>query len=219
MDENLPPQNFFVDLLKRNLLIFILISLGIVLAVVGLIQYFGSNKSPSAQIISANESEAEIEQSEKASSSIVFDIAGQVQNPGVYTLPAGSRVADVIEAAGGFSQGADREYIAKRINLAQKVTDGGKIYIPSTGEPVVNANQSGSNMNTDVSVMGAVDTAGLIDINSASEAQLDTLPRVGPVTAKKIIDNRPYKAIEELVSKKVVGQAAFEGLRDKIVAQ
>lgn len=139
---------------------------------------------------------------------ISIDIEGAVVRPGVYTLVEGNRLQDAVIAAGGFSAEADKEIIAKSLNLAKKVTDGDKIYIPKIGEPTpqVQGTQS-SNGST------------LIGLNTAVEAQLESLPGIGPATASKIIDNRPYKTLDELVSKKVVSKNLFDKIKDKVTLE
>ena len=147
-----------------------------------------------------------IEENQASLSAEIFvDVAGAVVKPGVYKLAAGSRIADAINTAGGFSPGADSQFISKGINLAQKLSDGVKIYVPQKGESgsVVGTAQSSS-------------SSGLININSATSNQLDTLPGIGPVTAQKIISGRPYSRIEELLEKKIVGASTFEKIKDKI---
>ena len=135
------------------------------------------------------------------------DIEGAVVHPGLYSLPGGSRVEDAITAAGGLTSVVDEALFARTINRAMKLVDGAKLFIPSdeTGESstITNANPTDSQ-----SIQ--------VSINSASESQLDTLPGVGPVTAKKIIDNRPYQTLEELVSKKAVGSSVFENIKSFI---
>ncbi len=131
---------------------------------------------------------------------MVVDIEGAVQKPGVYKLSYDARVQDLLIAADGLGKDADREKVAKSLNLAAKLTDGAKIYIPFNGEG---------------SVMGEA-TNGPININSASVSDLDSLPGIGKITANKIIANRPYGNIEELVAKKIVGQKVFEEIKEKI---
>ncbi len=141
---------------------------------------------------------------------VVVDIAGSVENPGVYQMEVGSRIGDLIIAAGGLSSSAHREWIAKNVNQAARLIDGTKVYIPSVDEPIEELVQGQND------VLGvSYDT--VININLASESELDTLPGVGPVTANKIIANRPYQRIEELKDRKVVGQATFEKIKDLIV--
>jgi len=137
------------------------------------------------------------------------DVSGAVVSPGVYTLPFDARVEDAIKAAGGVTSSADPVYLSKSINLAQKVTDGMKIYVPKVGD----AGQGGAG-----AVAGAsTSEQKQININDATLAELDTLPGVGLVTAQKIIDNRPYSGIEELSTKKVVNKSVYDKIKGMVV--
>lgn len=140
------------------------------------------------------------------------DVAGSVQTPNVYILPAGSRVQDVLSAAGGLSAQADREWVARFINRAAPVADGAKLYIPRQGE------QNNSTVQNKKMVSGEVagETTSLINVNTATQTELDTLPGIGEKTAEKIIAGRPYNTIEALVEKKIVGQSVFGNIRNLI---
>ena len=140
-----------------------------------------------------------------------IDIEGAVEKPGVYTLPPNSRVQDALIASGGLSQSADRQQVAQNLNLAAPLTDGAKLYIPAVGEQMMT---SGTTSNSSGAVMGI--GSKLVNINQASESDLDGLPGVGPVTAQKIIDNRPYQNVQELLDKKVVGQSIFTKIKDQV---
>ena len=142
-----------------------------------------------------------------SSSSIEADIQGAVINPGVYEMDLGSRVGDLIVLAGGLSSSADREWIAK--NQAARLPDGAKLYIHSVGEPIVDSGNGADD------ILG-ISSDSVININSASESELDTLPGIGPVTSQKIIAGRPYQTIEELKERKIVGQATYEKIKDLI---
>src|SRR5258706_10926313 len=109
------------------------------------------------------------------------DVEGAVVNPGVYKLSQNARVQDGLIAAGGLSAVADREAVAKSLNLAAKLSDGIKIYVPKIGDPSTGSgkNISGSSGN----ILGAA--TGLVNINSATADQLDNLSGVGPVPAQK----------------------------------
>jgi len=147
-----------------------------------------------------------IDENQATSSAEIFvDVSGAVLKPGVYRLAYGSRVADAINTAGGFSSSADSNFISKSLNLAQKLSDGAKIYIPKKGE-------SGQTLGTTQSSLNS----SLVNINSASLDQLDALPGIGPATAQKIISARPYSRVEELLEKKIVGASTFEKIKDKI---
>lgn len=138
------------------------------------------------------------------SAEIKVDIEGAVVHPGLYSLPEGGRVEDAITAAGGLAGNVDNALFSKTINRAMKLIDGAKLFIPSKDDTSHNSNTN-------------IDTGtGYISINFATESELDTLSGVGPVTAQKIISNRPYQTLEELVSKKAVGAALFGKIKDKL---
>ena len=146
---------------------------------------------------------------------IVVDIEGAVISPGVYELSKDARLKDLIVKSGGLSASADRNWFAKNMNLASKLTDGSKIYIPLVGEKA-----EAASINSSVMGAGALQASqnGLININTGSSTELDSLPGVGPVTSSKIIQNRPYQTVEDLLSKKVVSSKVFSQIKDKISA-
>ena len=153
-----------------------------------------------------NEAEPADEESER----IFIDVEGAVKAPGVYELSSESRVQDAITAAGGMHKDVDRFAVAKNMNMAAKISDGMKIYIPFEGEtPLMTSIQEGSGE------VAGIQT-GMINVNTASQSTLEELSGVGPVTAKKIIDNRPYETVNELLTKKVVGQSVFEKIKDQV---
>ncbi|MCX6816266.1 MAG: helix-hairpin-helix domain-containing protein [Candidatus Beckwithbacteria bacterium] len=136
---------------------------------------------------------------------IFVDVAGAVEKPGVYQLSSNSRVNDVLVVAGGLGAKADREWVSQNLNLAQKLTDGQKIYIPSQEEVVKDGPSS-----------EIYKGPSFVNINMATGAELDTLYGVGPATAQKIIDNRPYASTEELLTKKVVKSNVYESIKNQI---
>lgn len=131
---------------------------------------------------------------------IVVDVGGAVNRPGVYSLKTSSRVNDAIAAAGGLSAEADES----RVNLAAKVSDGQKVFVPTKTQQLTVDNGQLTSSQQD---------SGLVSINSATEKELDTLPGIGPVTAGKIINVRPYSSIDELLSKKAVSKSVFEKIK------
>lgn len=151
----------------------------------------------------------------QAGMTIQVDVSGAVASPGVITLASDSRMQDAIKAAGGLAPEANNEWIAKNLNLATKLSDAAKIYIPFVGEEGI---ISGNNGDTHSASSGRAGTTGLININSASQAQLESLPGIGPVTAQKIIANRPYSVVSDLLTKKSVGQSVFEKIREQVTA-
>lgn len=150
--------------------------------------------------------------SQRVSKSIKVDIEGSVVKPGVYEFSEGERIEDAIKRAGGYTEKADLDWMEGNLNKAALLTDGGKIYIPAIGEKLESVQ-----INTDSSKVDTLGvTTGLININSASQSDLETLPGVGPVTAGKIIDSRPFATLEELRTKKAVGNALFDKIKDKL---
>ncbi|MDP3999987.1 MAG: helix-hairpin-helix domain-containing protein [bacterium] len=150
---------------------------------------------------------------------IVVDIEGAVAKPGVRELPGGSLVADAVKASGGFTQDADRVWVAKDLNQAEELKDHQKLYIPLVGEMVESTSDpAGSNNGGSVGDDGESD--GLININTATASELENLPGVGEVTAKKIIDYReafgPFESAEELMEVSGIGEKTFEKMRDQV---
>lgn len=140
-------------------------------------------------------------------SKITVDVEGAVIKPGVYSLNSSARVKDALIATGGLSSDADRGWVAKNLNLALKLSDSMKIYIPFQGDNKVQGTTS--------SIGGSL-ISSLININSATLSELDSLPGIGPVTAQKIVDGRPYSSINDLLSKKILKSSVFEKIKDKI---
>jgi competence protein ComEA len=141
----------------------------------------------------------------------VVAAAGAVLHPGVYKLPAGSRVIDVIAAAGGAATDADLD----RVNLAAKVTDGQRVYVPRKGE----AGDPGA-VAGDASAGGGDSAAAIVDLNSATEEQLESLPGVGPATAKAILDYRTqhgrFRSVNELLNVRGIGESKLAQLRPHV---
>jgi competence protein ComEA len=136
------------------------------------------------------------------------DVGGAVARPGVYHLPPGSRVADAIDAAGGYGPSIDAALADRQLNLAAVVRDGEQVHVPARGEggpaaAVPDGPASGS-------------AGGPVNLNTATPEALDTLPGVGPATVAKIVaarEERPFATVDELLARKVVGAATLEKLR------
>jgi competence protein ComEA len=136
---------------------------------------------------------------------IVVHVAGAVARPGVLRLPDGARVVDAVDAAGGFATDAD----PSRVNLAAKVADGQRVYVPRIGEATpVDAALSGPNSTT---------PTGPVDLNTASIDELDRLPGIGPATAAAIVEHRSrngaFHSVDELRDVPGIGEAKLAQLR------
>jgi competence protein ComEA len=132
-------------------------------------------------------------------------VVGAVMNPGVYFLLQGSRVADALEAAGGPTEEAD----LVRVNLAKRVYDEEHIYVPRLGEE-----------NPPLPLSTGGEAGGKININTATAAELETLPSIGPVLAQRIIDyrkaNGPFAVIEDIKNVQGIGEGIFEEIKELI---
>jgi competence protein ComEA len=149
------------------------------------------------------------------SGGLVVDIAGAVVVPGVYHLPPGSRIGDAIHAAGGFSPRVDADRVAAELNLAATLTDGQQVRVPSRDDDQAATGGGGSATGAPGGGTGA-----RIDLNSATQAELESLPGIGPVTAGKIIASRtesPFRTVDELRERGLVGEKTFDTIRPLLV--
>lgn len=194
-----------METIKKHWWQILLMSGGLVMMVVGIVLAQRETKGESLLIV-----EPSILPS-PALTLLVIDVEGAVEKPGIYQLPSGSRVGEGIVAAGGLSIQADRSYVARFINQAELVRDGMKLYIPEKGEQIDISDPLRGTGN-----LQATSLNGAISINSASEAELDTLWGVGAARAKTIIDNRPYVSLEELVTKAKLTQDVIDKNQGKI---
>lgn len=117
------------------------------------------------------------------------DVRGAVRAPGVVAAPPGARIADVLALAGGLTDDAD----TAALNLARHVVDEDRVDVPRRGE-----------------------RTALIDLNTASQAALEALPGIGPVTARAIVAGRPYAGTDELVDRRIVPQSTYARIRDLV---
>ena len=148
-----------------------------------------------------------------AGQGLVIDVAGAVLRPGVYHLPVGSRIADAIAAAGGFGPRVDA-LAAQTLNLAAPLADGVQVRVPSRDDATSRSGESPGTGSGATSGSGAA-SGRPIDLNTATTAELDTLPGIGPVTAGKIIasrEERPFSAVADLQTRKLVGPSTFAKL-------
>lgn len=157
---------------------------------------------------------------------LTVQASGAVARPGVYDLPAGARVDDLVRAAGGLTGEADPD----RTNLAAPLADGERVWIPRRTDlavPEVLAGGRGSSgggasaaSGPDAAGAGPTEPSGPIDLNTASAEELDRLPGVGPATASAILAYREehgrFSSVDELLDVRGIGEAKLEALRDAV---
>lgn len=180
----------------------------IILVIICLLVY-ATNHAKADETVS-DEINSSVAVTEEVPKEVVVDICGAVKSSKVVVLETGSRVEDAIKAAGGLSDDAD----LSGINRAAELTDGEKIYIPTYDETA-----KGITYKADSSSTGK-DTSGLININTASADELQTLKGIGPVTAEKIVSYRSqygsFKNIEDIKEVNGIGDKTYSDIKDSI---
>lgn len=181
--------------------------------VVGLVWYRvgvdgGSTASNAALTVSTEAVTTSTAGGGPESGDLTVHVAGAVATPGVIKLAAGSRVIDALERAGGGNPDADLD----RLNLAAKLTDGQKVFVPKVGEPLP----------ADAAAAGSTEPgAGApVDLNSANQEQLEALPGIGPTLATAILAERErrggFRSVDDLRSVRGIGDARFADLHDLV---
>ena len=155
---------------------------------------------------------------------IVVDVAGAVVAPGLYHLATGARIGDAIDAAGGFGPRVDVDRVGQELNLAAALADGDQVRVPSRDDPATApggpANGSGGSGGSSGSG-GSGGSGALLNLNTATQSELEALPGIGPVTAGKIMaarDETPFRAADELRERGLVGEKTFEDIKGLVTA-
>ena len=182
------------ELSRSQLLIYAAIAVAVIVIGARWIRSSGAGSGGGAELSFAADSTHEAEGTRDA----VVHVAGAVERPGVYRLPAGSRVTDAVRRAGGFGHGANRD----AINLAARLSDGQQVVVPARGTATATA---------------AAGQTGPISLGSATVEQLDQVEGIGPVTAQKIIEFRDQhgglSSIDQLDEVDGIGPSTMQTLR------
>ena len=195
----------FMPMYKKSLLILLIIAL----FSAGITYYRLNNQD--IDIIDNEEELTANTNTTNSKSMITVYVSGEVNKPGLIQIDSNARVSDAITACGNFTPLADKN----AINLAQKLSDGIHIQVPTikNSANTASATNNSSNSPNDKS-------NDLININTATKEELDTLPGIGPATAEKILNYRQehgnFQSIEDLKNVKGIGEAKFNKLQDKI---
>ena len=170
----------------------------------------------------SNEVDVSSQISPEAENTIVIHITGEVKNSGVFTLKEGSRIDDAIKAAGGATKNADLD----EINLAYELQDGQKIYIPNkkdkekSDEKVYITSESGNNVVVQENTVENGGNSKKVNINTASQSELETLPGIGESIANRIIEyreqNGKFAKPEDIQNVKGIGTAKYNKIKDLI---
>lgn len=196
---------------NKKIIITIISVLVIVLLIV-----INLNSEGEEVIIESIETDTVVNQEPKVVNKIMVHIIGCVNNPGVIEIQEDARIIDVIGEAGGLTAEAD----ISKVNLAYKVKDAQKIYIPSIyddDEIEYITTENGSNV---IIENRGEEANAVVNINSATQTELETLPGIGPSTALKIVNyrekNGKFKSIEDIKQVPGIGDAKFEGIKDML---
>lgn len=206
--------------LNKNQKIILIIILILMLIFIG---YYIVKKTGNSEYIELDVEENiyenitnEISNNEIVEEYIIVHVIGSVKTKGIVKLKQGSRISDVIEAAGGITEDAD----LSKINLAYVVEDGQKIYVPNKNDSENTNNiteEAGENV---VGDSNTVSESGKVNINTASQTELETLSGIGPSTALKIInyrnENGNFEKIEDIKNVPGIGDTKFESLKENI---
>lgn len=176
-----------------------------------------SDEASASDVRGSGDASPDDESSAKSSSAAeaYVDVDGAVVRPGVYRLKDGARVSQAIDAAGGLTVEAD----VTGLNRASKITDGQKIYVPTVGEQQAAAAVGGAESSA-ATTPGAGSSSGLVNINTASAAELQTLSGIGPSMAQSIIDDRskngPFASVDDLMRVSGIGEKKLAKIKDCI---
>lgn len=199
----------------------------VVLAAVAFVLAFGSGSSGAVAVVGGTPLESQRPGSSSAvgatgpavDAQVVVEIVGAVSHPGVFRMPTDARVGDLLTAAGGYGPRVDAGRAGRELNLAAPLHDGDQIRVPSRDDaPGASAGGGGGGSPGG----GPASAAGPIDLNRATASELDTLPGIGPATAAKILasrDGQPFVAVDDLRTRKLVGQKTFDGLKDLVTVR
>jgi competence protein ComEA len=195
--------------------VVVLAILALVVAVVIAIARGGGTASvvPSVSLTATRDPSSPTGAGARATPSAVYvHVLGAVAAPGLYPLSAGARVVDAIAAAGGFTDEAN----PAGVNLARPVADGEQLRVPTQGEEVSDAAAPGVGPGAD----GAPAAGAKVNLNSATSEQLQTLPRVGPALAGRILAwraaNGRFASVDDLLNVSGIGEKTIEALRDLV---
>lgn len=206
------------ELFRKYAVETILLTLALVIGASSLLLFLKQASSISAEPETAIPASSGPEKSR----TVMIDVAGAVNKPGVYEMAQGSRLKEAVAAAAGLAENADADYFSRNFNQARYLTDQEKIYIPNVQEisngifterKQIIEYLTPQEISLPATTVSRLDT---VHINTAEKNELENLPGVGEATATKIIQLRPYSSIEDLLTKKAVKKNIFDQIKDMV---
>lgn len=232
MEEQVSIFQNFLEKIREKRIDLLIIGISLFILIINIVVFVNyqlqSNKeAEEIDVIKAKDEKKEVNNivNFNRDKSIVVDISGGVVNSGVYEVSSSARFNDVLKKAGGLSEQADAGYFERTFNRARFVLDSEKIYIPTyTDVQLGFVSQQALLIEPEYKYTDLDNThisekenkSSLTNVNTATREELDELPGIGVVTADKIISNRPYSSIEELLEKKSVKSNVYEQIKDKV---
>lgn len=196
--------------LSQNRIVALLFLIGVILLGSAFVLYgLNIKKAATIEIV-------DLSTDDNGSSSIVVEIAGAIKQPGVYKLTTDARIQDLIDTSGGFTDQVDYVWVENYLNRAAMLSDGQKVFIPKNNWQTDVLSDENSDTITPYQGSGGTSPHVLINVNTASFQELDSLPGIGQVYGQNIIEQRPYSSKEELLSKEILPKATFDKIKDLI---
>jgi competence protein ComEA len=193
----------------------ILAALGVATSARGdfMVEYSASSSPAAIEVGESSVSHDEAQDSSSTATKLLVHVVGAVKHPGVYELEADARVNDAVKAAGGLAKDAD----TRAVNLARSVADGEQVAIPAEGEtPQAEKNASSDASEPASNAPEGITADGRVNLNVASQEELESLPGIGAVTARKIIESReiegPFTSPEDLKRVSGIGDKKYESV-------
>lgn len=184
--------------------------LGLLAVVYGLFSlYLGQDQLECPPLQAAEADQSQIGQ-------LYVDLSGGVEEPGVYVLPANSRISAALAAAGGLSPAADPAFVTTQLNLAEKLRDGQKLHIKTQAEADYEQSLNELCQQQAAQSTTAKTTTDKTSINRASAAELTELPQIGEKRSEDIINGRPYQSLNELIEREILTETIFSKLKDQL---
>lgn len=215
-----------IDFKNKKTIIILASIISIIIVMILCIVFIKQKQNDNLFYIDSSETESnqntEIKDEDAEERKIIFvHVIGEVEKPGLIDLSEGSRIFDAVEKTGGFTTNAD----ITKINLAYVLEDGQKIVIPSVEETKVEESFN-DYIESDAGegvIEEATTSSGKIDINSASQTEIETLPGIGPSLASKIIAyrnlNGKYKSVEDLKNVSGIGGSKYDNIKEWVIAK